>query len=736
MKDEELQRIPGTPRLLIIALLVVATLAGAGGALVWRSGPSTVGGTPNPGSDQATQRQDRTPAVDRDRAAKPSTTPGPEVGRHPEKRSTDTPVRLGSSRKPTRTPLPVQASATAAAPLLVPPTGQYNRDVRCALSDDGMRALYRWSWSVSGVFFLHSEGAVGHMVAVDRPVGYSGASTHRAVDMSEVREFDPRFEGSLTEVVRLRIDYLAPGATPNAAEQFLQKTILVKIAYPKCAEVRPPPAGEKPTVVPALQSWWPSAARYGFNSESRIVVNEDPASGLMEVARTFARDLRALTGEQHLVTLGPARAGDVVLALRETATGEPTPAVQEEAYRLTIRKMATITAASPRGAFNGTRTLLQMLFQGRVIAGGTTFDWPAFPERSMLIDVGRKSFTLGWMRERVREMAYLKMNVLHLHLSDDLGFRVKSDVHPEIVSADAWSKEDLQSLIAYSREYQVEIIPEIDFPGHMRSILAAHPELQLADDEGNVQPWRIDISKAASYTLMQELITEFAPLFPGRYWHIGADEYLTSYEHYPQLESFARSRYGPGATGRDAYYGFINWADDLVSSLGKTMRMWNDGIRGDAGAVTLHSNIVIDYWYEHVDEEGHSLAAQELVNLGFRVANAAAFPFYYVVYPSGTGFFVNSTQAMYEQGDPALFADGGTLPPGTRTSNLGPMFSVWCDYPDAATEQEIASEIHLRVRIMAQLGWGSPKPAPLLGEFASYARLVGDAPSSADVRIG
>ena len=84
----------------------------------------------------------------------------------------------------------------------------------------------------------------------------------------------------------------------------------------------------------------------------------------------------------------------------------------------------------------------------------------------------------------------------------------------------------------------------------------------------------------AARRFARDLILEYLDLFPGRYWHGGADEYLLpdDYALYPQLERYARAHYGPRANGADAYLGFINWMDRLVRSRGRTLRVWNDGL--------------------------------------------------------------------------------------------------------------------------------------------------------------
>jgi hexosaminidase len=345
-----------------------------------------------------------------------------------------------------------------------------------------------------------------------------------------------------------------------------------------------------------------------------------------------------------------------------------------------------------------------------------------------MVDLGRKFMSLTWLRAEIRELAYLKLNLLHLHLSDVNGFRLQSDSHPEIVSAQHYTKQEIRDLIAYAASYHVQIVPEIDLPGHADPILAAHPELRLVDQFGNAQNSLIDLSNPASYALMKDLIDEFAPLFPGRYWHLGADEYLTDYSPYPQLLAYARDHYGPAATAKDAFYGFINWADALVRATGKTARVWNDGLDGD-GAVSVNPDVVVDHWSAEgvfgIPWIGPALTGPQLVAAGHLVQNDAFTPTYYTTGVGGQ-LLTAPTAAMYDAWNPSVFVDGSRVTDPAH--NLGSMISLWFNDP-SVSEADATAAIHDRLRVMAQQTWGSSKPDLLYLLFALRISAVGDAPA-------
>ncbi|MFD9301340.1 family 20 glycosylhydrolase [Streptomyces sp. NPDC060048] len=468
-------------------------------------------------------------------------------------------------------------------------------------------------------------------------------------------------------------------------------------------------AAGAPQTVPALRQWTAATGTYGFTSSSRIVVDPAYTTQLADEAATFAEDLGALAGRTVAVATGSASPGDIRLSLGDAS-------LPAEGYRMTVGQSVSLQAATDTGAFNGTRTVLQLLHQSASVPAGTAVDWPTKAERGLMIDQGRKFFTVDWVKQHVKELAYLKLNYFHFHLSDTFGFRLESATHPEIVSADHYSKQDIADLVALGQKYHVTIVPEIDTPGHMNQILAAHPELKLKSSSGAVSPDFIDLSLPGSYTLVKDLINEYLPLFPAPYWHIGADEYVTDYSKYPQLLSYARAHYGSNATAKDTYYGFVNWADGLVRAGGKTTRMWNDGIKAGDGTVTPNADILVEYWYSY------GLTPQQLVAAGHTVANESWTPTYYVL-----GGAKPDTKWMYETWTPDRFEGGATL---TDTSkNPGSLIHVWCDNPNAETETQIAAGIQNPLRGLAQQTWGSPKLVAAYADFATIVASVGHNPA-------
>ena len=185
-----------------------------------------------------------------------------------------------------------------------------------------------------------------------------------------------------------------------------------------------------------------------------------------------------------------------------------------EGYALRIGDRLSILAASPTGAFYGGRTLLQLVRAGGPIPRGRARDWPRYPERGLMIDNGRRFFPRAWLEQRIVELAGLKLNLLHLHLSDNEGFRIESETHPEAVTAPFLSKRDVRRLVAVASRHHVTLVPEIDAPGHMRAALRAHPELQLADAGGGLAADKLDVTDPLARRFVFDLIDELRAPVP------------------------------------------------------------------------------------------------------------------------------------------------------------------------------------------------------------------------------
>ena len=485
----------------------------------------------------------------------------------------------------------------------------------------------------------------------------------------------------------------------------------------------PAASARPPFTVPALRHWKPAHGSYRLPQRPRIAAPRRLAGA----ARTLASELHGRAVRHR---------GDI--RLRLGATGLP-----KEGYRLSITKTGVrIAARTPIGAFWATRTLLQLSRAHSRLPRGTARDWPRYPDRGLMIDNGRKYFTPKWIAREIRRLSYLKLNRLHLHFSDNEGFRIESRTHPEAVSDPHLTQKQLKRLVALGRRYHVRLVPEIDMPGHMQAALAKHPELQLTDVNGQRAPDKLDYTKPEARKFARELIEEFLPLFPAREWHMGADEFLgilvpptpADYARYPQLEAYAKKIYGPAANAKDGFLGFANEIATLVGKHGKTLRVWNDGIDG-GNVVKLRPSTVVEWWNNPAGP-GSGPGPQDWIALGHPVLNAGWFPTYYV--SGGPTKSVPPRPDMawaYEDWDVNRFLGlyytsrdahepEFVLPAGERL-NRGSELHVWNDDPKGETEDEIARGIAPRLAVIAQKTWNSPPVVPAYDDFERLSRAAG-----------
>lgn len=498
-------------------------------------------------------------------------------------------------------------------------------------------------------------------------------------------------------------------------------------------------APSRPFTIPALKEWNSRPeATYTFSAQTRIISIPE----LSQVASVLAQDLERLSGYTLAIVEAAPQNGDIVLALQDIDAS-----LGEEGYLLNVADVVTISARTESGVFYGTRTLLQLLTQDYTIRGGEARDWPDYPQRALMVDVGRKFFSIEWLENHIRELAYFKYNVFQLHLTDTHGFRLESETHPEITSPEHYTKAQIRELVKLAQDYYITIIPEIDMPAHMQPILAKHPELQLTGPLENRVPGEhgpdelilerrpdylakdpdkmrrvgdIDLSNPAAYELAKEIIEEYLDLFPGPYWHVGADEYLLfdNYENYPKLLEYARKTYGPTANGRDAYLGFVNWANKLIKSHGKITRAWSDGLHGGS-AVTIDSDIIFDHW------RTFGLLPEAIVAGGSQIVNSSYDDLYYILTENGVHHA--DPVKLYERFEPHMFQENHVIEPNHHL-NLGAKLHIWCDVPELVPEQQITKDIQGSLRALAQKNWGSPRLVESYEAFQPIMAQVGHAP--------
>ncbi|GAA4412488.1 family 20 glycosylhydrolase [Actinokineospora soli] len=464
-------------------------------------------------------------------------------------------------------------------------------------------------------------------------------------------------------------------------------------------------ANAAPAIVPAPREWTGGTGAWTATSASRLVVPAAHQTALSTVASRLRADFAAENGLALPLAVGATpTTGDVVLSLGSTDT-----TLGDQGYALTAGSTLTITARTAAGAFNGTRTLLQGL---RGTGNRTTFpagsvrDWPRYPDRGQMIDVGRRYFPVDWLKAQIRQMSWYKLNTLHLHLTDWNGFRIESTTYPGLASPERYSRAEITDLVAYAKGYGVTIVPELDFPAHSSHFSAYDPSLaftcaSLSKPTGvpwegaDAGGWTLDVTKPATRQFAINLVNEVADLFDSPYVHIGGDELPndTAKAACPELVTYQRAR-GFAYPG-DVFVDFLNVLNDAVRAKGKTTQLWEWWDYGGARtSIAPPTNVIVNDWL--ADGSAHA-------NAGYPVVVTTDGVFYVSV-----GF--GQQPGDYGYSNPY---DVFNHPYSSTAGIRGYKISRWMDRSYALGVDNVDHFARRPLQVMADRTWGGPKAASL-----------------------
>ncbi|MFE9704953.1 glycoside hydrolase family 20 protein [Streptomyces sp. NPDC005930] len=470
------------------------------------------------------------------------------------------------------------------------------------------------------------------------------------------------------------------------------------------------PLSKEPRTIPAVREHTAARGPGWQPADGRRVVVAD--AGLADEGKQIAGDLgMAYAGEK-----GDERAGDLLLDVKADKGANP------ESYTMTVRDgRVTVTGPSEAGVYYGTRTLKQAADGGGTVPEGVVRDEPAKPKRGFSLDIARKHYDADWIKDRIRELGDLKFNELGLHFSDDQAFRIESDSHPEIVSDEHLSKAEMKEIIDLASSRHITVVPEIDSPGHLGAVIAAHPGLQLRNAQGTPTRGAIDISEPEAAKIVDDLLNEYADLFPGSQFHLGADEYQALVvpdpeASYPTLAAAARKAYGSDGTVADLTTGWLNGRAKTVMAHHRTPRAWNDGFFKDTSVEPIE-DIKVAYW---TGKEIGARPPTEYLSAGRQVLNYNDEFLYYVlgqpqtfVYPTG--------ERIYEQWTPRVLRGTTAVDAEYDDQILGGSFAVWGDFPNAQTQAQVAEGIRLPLAATVQKLWDAGKPELSWADFKALA---------------
>ncbi len=411
--------------------------------------------------------------------------------------------------------------------------------------------------------------------------------------------------------------------------------------------------------------------------------------GAEEVATLLAEALRPATGLPLPVESGDA--GGVVLRI------EPGSGLPAEAYVLDVEADGvTIVAKDAAGLFYGAQTLRQLLSPWSYADTEQDVAWaipvvhvedaPRFAWRGFMLDVARHFFTVDEVERQVDLMAAHKLNRLHLHLTDDQGWRIEITSWPDLTAIGGatevdggaggfYTQAEYAALVAYAAARHVTVVPEIDFPGHANAALASYAELNESGERADAYTGPGVISTPlwldgpATYGFVADVWSEVAALTPGEWLHVGGDE----------------------AVGIDdeAYEDFVLFLQETVAAEGKTMLGWDE-----IGGVPLEPPFAAQHWYD----ERRARSAVELG--GQLIASPAEHAYLDMVHDSRAEF--GQTWAGPVNVEAAYAWE--PVPSGVDEDDvLGVEGALWTEYVDSVERLDLMA--WPRLAALAELSW-------------------------------
>jgi hexosaminidase len=326
---------------------------------------------------------------------------------------------------------------------------------------------------------------------------------------------------------------------------------------------------------------------------------------LTSAIRRFQLYLAARTG----VSLVPGVVSDArtaKLIVQAQAPGERYPKLgEDESYKLEVTaSRVTLTSHNVIGALRGLATLLQLVsadHSGFFLPALGIADQPRFPWRGLMIDVARHFQPEDVIKRNLDGMAAAKMNVLHLHLSDDQGFRVESKQFPKLqgMGSDGlyYTQQQVRDIIEYAADRSIRVVPEFDMPGHATSWMVGYPE--LASAPGPYQVARtfsvfdptMDPTRETTYEFLDVFLGEMAELFPDQFIHIGGDENNgKQWSANAQIREFMTAHGYTNTVQLQAY--FTQRVAAILQQHGKRMVGWDEILSSN-----LPSDSVVQSWH-------------------------------------------------------------------------------------------------------------------------------------------
>lgn len=470
---------------------------------------------------------------------------------------------------------------------------------------------------------------------------------------------------------------------------------------------------------------------YVFDSSRKLVYDNQDSRRSLEL---FAQDLEELVGIRPSVAAGTSEdaKGNVyfTLGLQDG---------RKEAYSINVSSDGILVrAVAPEGIYRATRTLLKSVGTEKTSSvefpSAEVSDWPRFGYRGLMLDVSRHFSDVEMVKRTIDMLALHQLNIFHWHLTDDQGWRIEIKSHPELTEVGAWrddtvvgrylggtdyptdgkrhggfyTQEQIREIVAYAKERYIEIIPEIDLPGHTSAVLAAYPQLGCEDKEYKVaNRWGVirDVLCAgnpASLDLFKDIMDEVCDLFPGKYIHLGGDECVKDrWKACPKCQKKIRelglkdgSRYSKEDYLQSWFMGEVA---SFVQSKGKRVIGWDEILEG----VPMDDSVIMSWRGTEggitAARMGHDVVMTPTSDMYFDQSQTLASQLEEIP----VGGFINVMKVYSYEPIPA------SLTPEQQKHILGCQANVWCEYmPEERIRQY---QMLPRLAALSEVQWTMPE---------------------------
>lgn len=470
---------------------------------------------------------------------------------------------------------------------------------------------------------------------------------------------------------------------------------------------------------------------YVFDSSRKLVYDNQDSRRSLEL---FAQDLEELVGIRPSVAAGTSEdAKDNVYFTLGLQDG------RKEAYSINVSSDGILVrAVSPEGIYRATRTLLKSVGTEKTSSvefpSAEVSDWPRFGYRGLMLDVSRHFSDVEMVKRTIDMLALHQLNIFHWNLTDDQGWRIEIKSHPELTEVGAWrddtvvgrylggtdyptdgkrhggfyTQEQIREIVAYAKERYIEIIPEIDLPGHTSAVLAAYPQLGCEDKEYKVaNRWGVirDVLCAgnpASLDLFKDIMGEVCELFPGKYIHLGGDECVKDrWKACPKCQKKIRelglkdgSRYSKEDYLQSWFMGEVA---SYVQSKGKRVIGWDEILEG----VPMDDSVIMSWRGTEggitAARMGHDVVMTPTSDMYFDQSQTLASQLEEIP----VGGFINVMKVYSYEPLPA------SLTPEQQKHILGCQANVWCEYmPEERIRQY---QMLPRLAALSEVQWTMPE---------------------------